>query len=50
MDYVKNRKIDLDIIILIEEAQKQDGPIYRYVKSRLDRAVYMEQSKGNIER
>lgn len=48
MDYVKNRKIDLDIIILIEEAQKQDGPIYRYVKSRLDRAVYMEQSKGNI--
>ncbi|MDO4282815.1 MAG: glucoamylase family protein [Clostridia bacterium] len=48
MDYVKNRKIDLDIIVLIDEPQKQDGPIYRYIKTRIDRAVYMEQSKGDI--
>lgn len=48
MDYVKNRKIDLDIVILIDEEQKEFGPIYTYVKSRLDRAVYMDYSKGNI--
>lgn len=48
MDYVKNRKIDLDIVILIDEVQKEFGPIYTYVKSRLDRAVYMDYSKGNI--
>lgn len=48
MDYVKNRKIDIDVIILINEPQKQNGPVYTYVKTRLDRAVYMEQSKGNI--
>lgn len=48
MDYVKNRKIDLDIIVLIKEMQKQNGPIYRYVKTQVDRAVYMEQTKGNI--
>ncbi len=48
MDYVKNRKIDLDIVILIDEKQKEYGPIYTYIKSRLDRAVYMDYSKGNI--
>ncbi len=48
MDYVKNRKIDLDVVILIDEEQKEFGPIYTYIKSRLDRAVYMEYSKGNI--
>ena len=48
MDYVKNRKLDIDIIVLIDEPQKQDGPIYRFIKTRIDRAVYMEHSKGNI--
>lgn len=48
MDYAKNRKVDLDIVILIDEKQKEFGPIYRYIKSRLDRAVYMDYSKGNI--
>ncbi len=48
MDYVKNRKIDLDIIVLINEKQEKDGPLYIYVKSRIDRAVYMDYSKGNI--
>ena len=48
MDYVKNRKVDLDIVILIDEVQKQYGPMYTYVKSRIDRAVYMEYTKGDI--
>lgn len=48
MDYVKSRKIDLDIVILIDEAQKQNGPIYTYLKTRLDRAIYSDITKGNI--
>ena len=47
MDYVKNRKIDLDIVILLEE-KEEAGPIYTYVKTRLDRAIYMAHTKGNI--
>lgn len=48
MDYVKNRKIDLDIVVIIDEKIKENGPIYSYVKQRLDRAVYMDYTKGNI--
>lgn len=48
MDYVKNRKIDLDIIVLINEKEEKDGHLHVYVKSRIDRAVYMDYSKGNI--
>ncbi len=48
MDYVKNRKIDLDIVILINEKEEKQGPLYTYVKSRIDRAVYMDHSKGDI--
>ena len=48
MDYVKNRKIDLDIIVIIDEKIKENGPIYSYVRQRLDRAVYMDYTKGNI--
>ena len=48
MDYVKSRKIDLDIVILIDEAQKQNGPIYTYLKTRLDRTIYSDVTRGNI--
>lgn len=48
MDYVKNRKIDLDIVILIEEKELDRGPIYEYLKRRLDVAVYMGCTKGNV--
>lgn len=48
MDYVKSRKIDLDIVVLIDEAQKQNGPIYTYLKTRLDRAIYSDVTRGNI--
>ena len=48
MDYVKNRKIDLDIVVIIDEKIKENGPIYSYVRQRLDRAVYMDYTKGNI--
>ncbi len=47
MDYVKNRRIDLDIVILISD-NKSEKPIYNYIKSRLDRAIYMDYTKGNI--
>lgn len=48
MDYVKNRKIDLDIVVIIDEKIKENGPIYTYVRQRLDRAVYMDYTRGNI--
>ena len=48
MDYVKNRKIDLDIVVIINEKIKENGPVYTYVRQRLDRAVYMDYTKGNI--
>ncbi|MCX8074629.1 MAG: hypothetical protein N2749_03480 [Clostridia bacterium] len=48
MDYAKNRKITLDIVILIDEEMLQYGPIYTYVKTRIDRATYTEYTKGNI--
>ena len=48
VDYVKNRKIDLDVVIIIDEKQKQNGPIHNYIMQRLDRAVYMDYTKGNI--
>ena len=48
MDYVKNRNIDIDIIMLIDEEMEKYGPIYTYVKTRLDRAVYSNWTRGNI--
>lgn len=48
MDYAKNRKCDIDIILIINEKQKDNGPIYTYLKTRLDRAVYMDYGRGNI--
>lgn len=48
MDYVKSRKVDLDIVVLINEPQKQNGPIYTYLKTRLDRAVFSDITRGNI--
>ena len=33
---------------LINEEQKDYGPIYKYVKSRIDRASYMDYTSGNI--
>ncbi|MEG2348073.1 MAG: glucoamylase family protein [Clostridia bacterium] len=47
MDYSKSRGIDLDIVVLIDE-ENSNGPIYTYIKTRLDRATYMNYSKGNI--
>ena len=48
MDYVKNRSIDIDIVMLIDEEMEKYGPIYTYVKTRLDRAVYSNWTRGNI--
>ncbi|MNV87177.1 hypothetical protein D3C71_1812800 [compost metagenome] len=48
MDYAKNRKVTLDIVVLIEEDQLQYGPIYTYVKTRIDRATYIDYTGGNI--
>ena len=48
MDYVRNRKVELDIVILYDEKQKQYGTVYTYLRTRLDRAVYMDHGKGDI--
>ncbi len=48
MDYVKNRKINIDIVVLINEEQKENGPLYTYIKMALDRAVYMDYTDGRI--
>ena len=31
-----------------DEKQKQYGPVYTYLRTRLDRAVYMDHGKGDI--
>ncbi len=48
MDYIKNRKIDIDIVILIDEPQRQNGPVYMYLKTRLDKTVFIDNTRGNI--
>ena len=48
MDYTKNRRITIDIVFLIDEEQLKYGPIYTYVKSRIDRATYTDYTAGNI--
>ncbi|MNI56876.1 hypothetical protein D3C73_1119030 [compost metagenome] len=48
MDFAKNRKVTIDIVVLIDEEQPQYGPIYTYIKTRIDRANYMDYTRGNI--
>lgn len=48
MDYAKNRKVTLDIVILIDEKELKYGPIYTYVKTRIDRANYTDYTPGRI--
>lgn len=48
MDYAKNRKVTIDIVILIDEEELKYGPIYTYVKTRIDRASYTDYTAGNI--
>lgn len=48
MDYAKNRKVTLDIVILIDESELKYGPIYTYVKTRIDRANYTDYTAGKI--
>lgn len=48
MDYVKNRKIELDIVVLVDEKDTDKKSLYHLVKSYVDRAVYMDYTKGNI--
>ncbi len=47
MDYVKNRKIDIDIVILVDN-NKYSDKIYEYTKSEINKATYMDYTKGNI--
>ena len=47
MDYIKNRGLDIDIVIIIDEKDPK-GSIYNYLKTRIDRAVYMDHTKGDI--
>ena len=47
MDYAKNRKIDIDIIILVNN-NKYSDKIYEYIKLAIHNATYMDYTKGNI--
>lgn len=48
MDYAKNRKVPIDVVALIDEEIIENGPIYTYVKTRVDRATYIDYTPGNI--
>lgn len=47
MDYVKNRKLDIDIIVLTDD-DKYNDKVYEYTKSVIDNATYMDYTKGNV--
>lgn len=47
MDYAKNRKIDLDIVIFVDN-NKYSDKIYEYVRNSIHKATFMDYTKGNI--
>ncbi|MEG1705342.1 MAG: hypothetical protein RR290_02055, partial [Clostridia bacterium] len=47
MDYVKNRKLDIDIVIFADD-EKYNDKVYEYTKNVIDNARYMDYTKGNI--
>ena len=48
MDYVKSRKIDLDIILIVDEELYSGEPIKKHIEGILNRVVYMTYTRGNI--
>lgn len=48
MDYVKSRKIDLDIVIMTDEELYSGEPIKTHIEKILERVVYMTYTRGKI--
>lgn len=48
MDYVKSRKIDLDIVIMTDEELYSGEPIKTHIENILERVIYMTYTRGNI--
>ncbi len=48
MDYVKYRKIDLDIVIVVDENLSTGEPIKNHIVRYLQSVVYMSYTRGNI--
>lgn len=47
MEYVKNRRVDIDIVIMIE-GNKYSDKMLEYMRRILDRVTYLEYTRGNI--
>ena len=48
MDYAKSRKVDLDIVLLVDEELYSGEPIKTHIENILNKVVYMTYTKGNI--
>lgn len=48
MDFVKSRKVDLDIVILVDEEIYSGEPIKKQLLKILDKIIYMSYTRGNI--
>lgn len=47
MEYVKNRRVDIDIVIMIE-GNKYSDKMYDYIRKALDRVTFLDYTRGNI--
>ncbi|MBR5227285.1 MAG: hypothetical protein IKV94_01435 [Clostridia bacterium] len=48
MDYIKSRKIDLDIVLIVDEELYSGEPIKTHIESILSKVAYMSYTRGNI--
>ena len=48
MDYVKSRKVDLDIVLLVDEPLYSGEPIKTHIEEILRKVVFMTYTRGNI--
>ncbi len=48
MDYAKSRKVDLDIVLLVDEELYSGEPIKTHIENILKKVVYMTYTRGNI--
>jgi len=48
MDYVKYRKVDLDIVLVVDEALSTGEPIKNHILKYLQNIVYMSYTRGSI--
>ena len=48
MDYVKYRKIDLDIVLVVDEDLSTGEPIKNHINKYLQSVAYMSYTRGNI--